>query len=150
MDVNEAAASPRIEHFVTPLAATAQSGTSKNGARAWHERCSDPGERMMESRDHLMAELALIDRQLQASDETTSDLVEALLDVARALKLPVDARREDAHRFIEGTESVATATWAQCGGLVFALTQRQVVEERALAAQVAQRLFELTPTHYAA
>lgn len=104
----------------------------------------------MESRNDLMAEVALINRQLQASDEATSDLIEALLDVARAIKLPVDEHREDAHRFIEGTESVASATWAQCGGLVFALTQQQVVAERAFAAQLAQRLFELIPTHYAA
>jgi hypothetical protein len=102
----------------------------------------------MESRDVLMAELALIDRQLQTSDEPTSDLVDALVDAARALKLPTAAAREDTHRFIEGAEAVESATWAQCGGIVFALAERQVADERAFAARVAHRIFELTPTHY--
>jgi len=102
----------------------------------------------MESRDTLMAELALIERQLQASDEPTSELVDALVDAAHALKLPAAALREDTHRFIEGADAVESATWAQCGGLVFALAERHVVDERAFAARVAQRIFELTPTHY--
>src|SRR3954464_4626498 len=102
----------------------------------------------MESRDELMAELALIVRQLQASDESTSDLVDALVDTARALKLPINEGRDDAHRFIEGVQSVEAATWLQCGGLVFALAEHQVVDSRALASRVAQRVFELAPTHY--
>jgi hypothetical protein len=102
----------------------------------------------MESRDELLAELALINRQLEASDESTSDLIDALVEVARALKLPTDARREDSHRFAEGAEAVESATWAQCGGLVVALADRQVVDERAFAARVAQRIFELIPTHH--
>jgi hypothetical protein len=101
----------------------------------------------MESRDTLMAELALIARQLQASDEPTSELIDALVSAARALKLPCDERREDTHRFLEGVESVESATWAQCGGLVFALAERRVVDERAVATRVAQRIFQLTPTH---
>jgi hypothetical protein len=107
-----------------------------------------PREVSMESRDTLMAELALIARQLQAPDEPTSDLIDALVDAARALKLPTDERRPDTHRFIEGAESVESATWAQCGGLVFALAERQVVDERSFATRVAQRIFQLTPTHY--
>ncbi|HKO53838.1 MAG TPA: hypothetical protein VJV79_39295 [Polyangiaceae bacterium] len=95
-----------------------------------------------------MAELALIGRQLQASDEPTPDLINALVDSARAMKLPVDQRRPDTHRFIEGSESVESATWAQCGGLVCALAEGQVVDERMLAARVAQRVFELLPSHY--
>jgi hypothetical protein len=102
----------------------------------------------MESRDELMAELALIGRQLQASDEPTPDLINALADSARALKLPADERREDTHRFIEGSEPVESATWAQCGGLVWALAEGQVVDGRMLAARVAQRIFDLLPTHY--
>lgn len=102
----------------------------------------------MEARDDLMAEIALINRQLQASDESSSDLIDALVDVTRALKLPVDEPRSDTHRFVEGVESVESATWLQCAGLIHALSQRQVVEERALAARVAQRVFELAPTHY--
>ena len=101
----------------------------------------------MDSPDELLEKLALIYRQLQASDEPTADLVEELVNVARALRLPTDDRRGDAHRFIEGAESVATATWNQCGGLIHALAQKQVVGERAFAAHIAQRVFELLPTH---
>lgn len=101
----------------------------------------------MDARDELMAEVALINRQLQASDETAADLIEAFVEAARALKLPVDEARSDTHRFIEGVEPVEGATWAQCGGLIFALAQHQLVDERALAARVAQRVFELAPTH---
>jgi hypothetical protein len=102
----------------------------------------------MESRDELMAELVLIARQLQASDEPTSDLIDALIDVTRALKLPIDEPGTDTHRFIEGVDAVEVATWKQCAGLVFALAQKQVTDERALATRIAERVFELTPTHY--
>lgn len=102
----------------------------------------------MESRDNLLAELALISRQLEASDEPTPDLISALIDSARAVKVPADEPRQDTHRFIEGTEPVEVATWAQCGGLVWALSESQVAEERALAARLAQRIFALVPTHY--
>jgi hypothetical protein len=102
----------------------------------------------MDDRDELMAELALINRQLQASDEPTSDLVDALFEAARALKLPVDDPRDDTHRFIEGAEAIESATWVQCAGIIQLLAQHQLVDERALAARVAQRVFELAPTHY--
>jgi len=101
----------------------------------------------MESRDELMAKLALIERQLQASDEDTSQLVDELEDAARSLKLATDTHRDDAHLFIEGTAAVESATWAQCGGLLFALSHEQVVDARAFAARLARRIFELTPTH---
>ena len=95
-----------------------------------------------------MSQLALIERQLQSSDEPTADLVEALVDAGRAVSLPVEDRRDDSHVFIEGAASIATATWAQCGGLVHALAGGHVSENRELAARVAQRVFELTPTHF--
>lgn len=102
----------------------------------------------MRTRDELLTEIALIGRQLQSSDEPTADLIDALFESARAVNLPVDDRREDTHRFIEGVEAVEAATWAQCAGLVHALQEHQVVEDRALAARVAQRIFDLLPTHY--
>jgi len=101
----------------------------------------------MESRDELMVELALIDRQLQGSDESTSDLVDALVDTARALRVPVEPSDEGLHLFINGKLSVDSATWGQCGGLVFELEQRTVVDDRSLAARVARRVFELAPKH---
>ena len=102
----------------------------------------------MKSRDELMAAFALIGRQLQASDEPTPNLLEALIDSARAVNLPADEHREDTHRFIEGTKRVESATWAQCGGLAFALAAGQVADPRAMAARVAERIFDLLPTHY--
>jgi hypothetical protein len=102
----------------------------------------------MESRDELLEQLALIERQLQASDEPTANLIDELVDVARALRLPTDDHREDAHRFTEGSEPVESATWKQCGGLIYALAQKQVPDERAFAARLTQRIFELLPTHH--
>ena len=107
-----------------------------------------PAELSRDSRDELMGELTLIERQLQTADEPTSDLIDALIDATRALKLPIDQRRPDAHLFIDSEQSVSSATWDQCGGLVFALARQEVVAPRAFAARVAQRVFELTPTHY--
>ncbi|HET7539662.1 MAG TPA: hypothetical protein VFK05_07315 [Polyangiaceae bacterium] len=102
----------------------------------------------MESRDELMGELALIERQFQASDEPSVDLIEALLAVARALKMSVDERRTDTHLFLDGAKEVESATWAQCGDLVRALSEGKVLDERVFATRVARRIFELTPTHY--
>lgn len=103
---------------------------------------------MSESLDDLMAGLSLIDRQLGASDESTADLIDALVDTARGLKVPVAARSDETHRFLEGAEPVARASWLQCGGLIFALAEGQVVDQRAVAAQLARRIFDLAPTHY--
>ena len=94
-----------------------------------------------------MTELALIVRQLQSSDEPTPDLIDALFDAGRAVNLPTDERRDDAHLFIEGAISIESATWIQCGGLLRALSARYVAENRALVARVARRIFELLPTH---
>jgi len=102
----------------------------------------------MESCEELMGELALIERQLESSDEPTSDLIDALVEAARALRLPTDERREDTHLFIDGGEAVESATWRQCGGIVYALIERRIVDERTVAARVAQRIFELAPAHY--
>ena len=98
-------------------------------------------------RDDLMAQLALIERQLQSSDEPTADLVNALVDVAHALSLPVAERRAETLNFVGGVTSIETATWSQCGGLLHALTEGDVPENRELASRVAQRIFELVPTH---
>lgn len=100
------------------------------------------------SRDELMTQMALIERQLQSSDESTADLVDALVDAARAARVPMQAGKDDTHAFIEGRAAVETATWAQCGGLIQALVEGYVVQNRDLAARVAQRVFELTPTHF--
>lgn len=102
---------------------------------------------MSERRADLMAELFLIDRQLEASDESTTDLVDALVSTARGLKLPIDEHRDETHRFLEGMQPVADATWTQCGGLIFALAEGQVVDERAVAAQLARRIYDLAPCH---
>jgi len=95
----------------------------------------------MVTRDELMSELALLERQFQNSDEDTSQLVEELLDAGRALGLASDVHREDAHWFTEGLEPVESATWLQCGGLLYALDNDQVVNVRAFCARLARRIF---------
>ena len=139
-----AAALPRLRRLPRAVTARARVRPPRWVAQSLQATCRG----LMESRDELLSELALINRQLQASDESTSDLIDALVAAARALKLPTDAPREDTHRFIDGAEAVENATWAQCGGLVVALADRQVVDERAFAARLAERIFELTPTHH--
>ncbi|MES1173270.1 MAG: hypothetical protein ABUL62_02995 [Myxococcales bacterium] len=101
----------------------------------------------MESRDDLRDKLSLIDRQLRSSDEPTADLIEALLDSARSLNLPLDAR-QDSFLFAIGEERIEAASWEQCGALVQALEDGSIVDGRELAARVAARISELVPEHY--
>ena len=102
----------------------------------------------MESREEVRDTLALIDRQLRASDEPTADLIEALLDSARSLNLPSESLDEDTFPFVTGEERVEAASWEQCGALVQALEDGRIVDGRELAARVAARIFELVPAHY--
>ena len=111
----------------------------------WHMLCR---VLTVMSRDELLTELALIVRQLESSDESTADLLQALIDTARAARLPAEARRDDSLRFVEGDASVHSATWEQCGGLVHALEHGYVASDRSFIARVAARLFDLLPTHW--
>jgi hypothetical protein len=94
----------------------------------------------------LVADLCRIAQSLRGQ-VADSRSIEELLQVAGALGVSTSSRRDDAPVFLDGTERVETATWTQCGGLLFALVHDDVREPCAIAARVAQRLFELAPTH---
>ena len=98
----------------------------------------------------MIGELSRIAQRLDQRASPQSDVASAtseLVDTARALGVPVDARRDDAPVFLEGTEKVETATRTQCGSMLYALTHETIPDPRAIAARIAQRLFELAPTH---
>ena len=98
----------------------------------------------------LISELSRITRRLDQRDspeDVIAAAISALAETARALGVPVDTRRDDAPVFLEGTEKVETATWTQCGGLLFALAHDTVFDRRGIATRIARRLFELAPTH---
>lgn len=98
----------------------------------------------------LIDELSRLVRELSELADATpraSSAVSKLVEIARALGVPTDHRRDDAPVFLEGTEKVATATWTQCGGLLYALAHDEARDRSAVATKVAQRLFELAPTH---
>ena len=112
---------------------------------------ADP-QRVMTAREKLklIDELSRLVRELSEPAPTTargSTAVAELLEIARALGVPTTDRRDDAPVFLEGTAKVETATWTQCGGLLFALAHDEVRDAQSLATRLAQRLFDLAPTH---
>jgi hypothetical protein len=98
----------------------------------------------------LLAELSRLARELKQPPHAEAGgltAVPRLVEVAHALGVPTNSRRDDAPVFLEGTERVETATWTQCGGLLFALAHEEMRGADALAARVAERIFDLAPTH---
>jgi hypothetical protein len=91
----------------------------------------------------LMPEL----RQRGQTLARASTAIAELMEIAHALGVPTTQRRDDAPVFLEGTEKVETATWTQCGGLLFALAHDEARDPGALAVRLARRIFELAPTH---
>jgi hypothetical protein len=75
--------------------------------------------------------------------------IDALIGAAHTLGVPTNARRDDAPVFLVGTEPIETATWTQCGGLLFSLAHDELTEARAVAARVAGRIAALLPAHLA-
>jgi hypothetical protein len=69
----------------------------------------------------------------------------ALAHAARSIGVPTGTRRDDAPVFIAGTEPIETATWTQCGGLLFALLHDHVPDARDVAERVARRISMLSP-----
>ncbi len=93
---------------------------------------------------------------IEALERLTPDLndplksesaVQELIAVARALEVPTQERRDDAPVFLDGTESIDTATWTQCGGILFAIGRGEAREPGNVAAYVARRLIILAPAH---
>jgi hypothetical protein len=92
-------------------------------------------------------ELAELGRTLsEQSDLENQRTIQALVEAAHRLGVPTNQRRDDAPVFLAGTESIESATWTQCGGLLFALAHDQPAEARVIAARVARRIATLLPT----
>lgn len=117
--------------------------------RRWHWHCKLQAMTMTEKLE-LIDELSHLRRQLSGPALATpgaSNAVSKLIEIARALGVPTTHRRDDAPVFLDGTEKLETATWTQCGGILYAIAHDEVSDRTAVAAKVAQRIFELAPTH---
>lgn len=100
---------------------------------------------MMNERSELLLELSHVGGQLHAcSDPKVAPLfIDELVDIARQLAVPTDDPRDDAPAFFDNPAKISTATWRQCGGLLYALLHDGRHNQGQLAAEVAQRLARL-------
>ncbi|MEI9938727.1 MAG: hypothetical protein WDO69_16030 [Pseudomonadota bacterium] len=101
----------------------------------------------MNEQSELLLELSHVGGQLHAcADPLAAPLfIEELIDVARQLSVPTDERRDDAPVFLEAPDKISTATWTQCGGLLYALGHDGPQNRLRIATEVAQRLALLVP-----
>ena len=99
---------------------------------------------MMNERSELVLELSHVGGQLQAcSDPRAAPLfIDELVDIARQLSVPTK-RRDDAPAFLLEPAKINSATWLQCGGLLYALCHDGLRNSVRIAAEVAQRLARL-------
>lgn len=102
---------------------------------------------LMNERGELLLELSHVGGQLHccADPQVAPSLIEELVEIARQLAVPTDDRRDDAPVFLESPEKISTATWTQCGGLLYALRHDQPDKRLRIAIEVAQRLARLAP-----
>ena len=98
----------------------------------------------MNERSELVLELSHVSGQLQAcSDPQAAPLfIDELVDIARQLSVPTKPR-DDAPAFLVEPAKINTATWLQCGGLLYALCHDRPHDPVRIAAEVAQRLARL-------
>lgn len=101
----------------------------------------------MNEPSELFLELSHVGGQLHAcSDPQTAPLlIDELVDIARQLAVPTDHRRDDAPVFLGEPDKIRTATWTQCGGLLYALSHDPPRNLLQVATGVAQRLVRLLP-----
>jgi hypothetical protein len=100
---------------------------------------------VMNERSELFLELSHVGGQLHAcSDPKTAPLfIDELVEIARQLAVPTDARRDDARVFLRAPDKISSATWTQCGGLLYALCHDGPDNRLQVAVKVAQRLVRL-------
>jgi len=100
---------------------------------------------LMNERRELFLELSHVGGQLHAcSDPKTAPLfIDELVDIARQLSVPTDERRDDAPVFLGAPDKISSATWTQCGGLLYALCHDGPDNRLQVATEVAQRLVRL-------
>jgi hypothetical protein len=100
---------------------------------------------LMNERSELFLELSHVGGQLHAcSDPQMAPLfIDELVDIARQLAVPMDKPRDDAPVFLRSPDKISTATWTQCGGLLYALCHDGPDNRLQVAVKVAQRLVRL-------
>ena len=96
--------------------------------------------------DELILELSHVGGQMHACSRGTAPiLIDELVDIARQLAVPIDERRDDAPVFLDEPDKIRTATWTQCGGLLYALCHDHPGNGLQVATGVALRLARLAP-----
>jgi len=102
---------------------------------------------LMNERSELLLELSHVGGQLHACvDPQAAPLfIDELVDIARHLSVPTDDRSDDASIFLRAPDKISTATWRQCGGLLYALRHDRPDNRLRIATEVAQRLARLVP-----
>jgi len=102
---------------------------------------------LMNERSELLLELSHVGGQLHAcSDPQVAPcFIEELVEIAQQLSVPTDEPGEDARLFLGEPEKISSASWRQCGGLLYALRYEVPQNRLRVAAEVAQRLARLLP-----
>ena len=100
---------------------------------------------LMNDPSELFLELSHVGGQLNACSDpqTVPPLIEELVDIARELSVPIDPRPDDARVFLRAPDKISTASWTQCGGLLYALCHERPTNGLEIATEVAQRLTQL-------
>ncbi|HKO48779.1 MAG TPA: hypothetical protein VJV79_13700 [Polyangiaceae bacterium] len=99
----------------------------------------------MNEQGELLLELSHVGGQLNAcaDPQAAPSFIDELVDIARLLSVPTDARRDDAPVFLSAPAKISRATWRQCGGLLYALSHDRLDNGLQIATEVAQRLTSL-------
>jgi hypothetical protein len=104
----------------------------------------------MNERSELCLELSHVGGQLHACSDPQAapPFIDELVEIARQLSVPTDAPQDDAPVFLKAPEKISTASWTQCGGLLYALSHDRPKNRLQVATKVAQRLARLVvPQH---
>jgi len=103
---------------------------------------------MINERSELLLELSHVGGQLHAcsNPQVAPLFIDELVDIARQLAVPTDDPRDDTNAFITDPAKISSATWRQCGGLLYALRHDYPHNQVQIAAGVAQRLARLAQT----
>ena len=104
---------------------------------------------ILDSNAERLAELLQVETQLKAGPTSREDtpLIEKLVEIAHSLDVPTRERRDDTHVFLEEPDKISGATWTQCGGVLYFLSQHEPENRALVAAKVAERIARLAPDH---
>jgi hypothetical protein len=107
----------------------------------------EPLGAIVSEQGELLLELSHVGGQLHACSDPQAapPFIDELIEIARQLSVPTDDRRDDAPVFLAAPDKISSATWLQCGGLLYALSHDRPDNRLHVAAEVAQRLVQLAP-----